>query len=131
MDRAALAVQYVFLFTLAAGVVVLLAAVQSTRDERRYESAMLRTLGASRVTVLKGVAAEFTALGFLSGTLAAFGATVVGWVLAHRLFSLQFDVDPWVWVLGLVCGTVLVGLSGTLATRRVVNTPPIVTLRDE
>jgi putative ABC transport system permease protein len=131
MDRASLAVQYVFLFTLAAGVVVLLAAVQSTRDERRYESAMLRTLGASRGTVLQGVAAEFSALGFLSGTLAAFGATGIGWVLARRLFSLQYTLDPWVWVAGLVCGTVLVGLSGTLATRRVINTPPIHTLRDE
>jgi putative ABC transport system permease protein len=131
IDRASLAVQYVFLFTLAAGVVVLLAAVQSTRDERRYESAMLRTLGASRGTVLQGVAAEFSALGFLSGTLAAFGATGVGWVLATRVFSLQFTLDPWVWVTGLVCGTVLVGLSGTLATRSVVNTPPIVTLRDD
>jgi putative ABC transport system permease protein len=131
MDRASLAVQYVFLFTLAAGVVVLLAAVQSTRDERRYESAMLRTLGASRSTVLQGVAAEFSALGFLSGTLAAFGATGVGWILARRLFSLRFTLDPWVWVVGLVCGTILVGVSGTLATRRVVNTPPIVTLRDE
>jgi putative ABC transport system permease protein len=131
MDRASLAVQYVFVFTLVAGIVVLLAAVQSTRDERRYESAMLRTLGASRSTVLKGVAAEFSALGFLSGTLAAVGATGVGWILARRLFSLQFTFDPWVWVLGLVCGTVLVGLSGTLATRRVVNTPPIVTLRDD
>jgi putative ABC transport system permease protein len=131
MDRATLAVQYVFLFTLVAGVVVLLAAVQSTRDERRYESAMLRTLGASRSTVLQGVAAEFSALGFLSGTLAAIGATGVGWILARRLFSLQFEIDPWVWVLGLVCGTILVGVSGTLATRRVVNTPPIVTLRDE
>jgi putative ABC transport system permease protein len=130
MDRASLAVQYVFLFTLAAGIVVLLAAVQSTRDERRYESAMLRTLGASRVTVLQGVAAEFSALGFLSGTLAAFGATGIGWILAQRLFSLKYTLDPWVWVVGLVCGTVLVGLSGTLATRRVINTPPIVTLRD-
>jgi putative ABC transport system permease protein len=131
MDRASLAVQYVFLFTLAAGVVVLLAAVQSTRDERRYESAILRTLGASRGTVLQGVAAEFSALGFLSGTLAAFGATVVGWALARWLFSLQYTLDPWLWVVGLVCGTILVGLSGTLATRRVVNTPPVHTLRDE
>ncbi|MDP9089526.1 MAG: FtsX-like permease family protein [Pseudomonadota bacterium] len=131
MDRASLAVQYVFLFTLAAGIVVLLAAVQSTRDERRYESAMLRTLGASRSTVLQGVAAEFSALGFLSGTLAAFGATGIGWFLARRLFFLDFTLDPLVFVTGLVCGTVLVGLSGTLATRSVVNTPPIVSLRDE
>ena len=94
MDRASLAVQYVFLFTLAAGVVVLLAAVQSTRDERRYESAMLRTLGASRGTVLQGVAAEFSALGFLSGTLAACGASAVGWMLARRLFSLEFTLRP-------------------------------------
>jgi putative ABC transport system permease protein len=130
MDRASLAVQYVFLFTLVAGVIVLLAAVQSTRDERRYESAMLRTLGASRMTVLQGVAAEFSALGFLSGTLAAMGATGIGMLLAHRLFSLEYTLDPLVWVAGLVCGTVLVGLSGTLATRSVINTPPIVTLRD-
>jgi putative ABC transport system permease protein len=130
IDRASLAVQYVFLFTLAAGVVVLLAAVQSTRDERRYESAMLRTLGASRMTVLQGVAAEFCALGFLSGTLAAVGATVIGWVLAKRLFSLEYAPDPIVWIAGLFCGTLLVGISGTLATRRVVDTPPIVSLRE-
>jgi putative ABC transport system permease protein len=131
MDRASLAVQYVFLFTLAAGIVVLLAAVQATRDERRYESAMLRTLGASRGTVLQGVAAEFSALGFLAGTLASFGATAVGWWLAQRLFQLEFTPDPVVWLAGLICGTVLVGLSGTLATRSVINTPPVVTLRDE
>ena len=130
MDRASLAVQYVFLFTLAAGVVVLLAAVQSTRDERRYESAMLRTLGASRTTVLQGIAAEFCALGFLAGILAAIGASVIGMVLARRLFSLEYHFDPLVWAVGLVCGTLLVGISGTLATRRVVATPPIVSLRE-
>jgi len=131
MDRASLAVQCVFLFTVLAGVIVLLAAVQSTRDERSYESAMLRALGARRGTVLQGVAAEFCTLGFLSGTLAAFGATGVGWLLARRIFSLPFTVDPWVLAVGLACGTILVGLSGTLATRRVINTPPVVTLRGD
>jgi putative ABC transport system permease protein len=92
---------------------------------------MLRTLGASRMTVLQGVAAEFSALGFLSGTLAAIGATGIGWVLARRLFSLDYTLDPWVWAVGLVCGTLLVGISGTLATRRVVDTPPIVSLRED
>ncbi len=130
MDRASLAVQYVFLFTLAAGVVVLLAAVQSTRDERRYESAMLRTLGASRATVLQGIAAEFCALGFLAGILAAIGASLIGLVLARRLLSLEYHFDPLVWIVGLVCGTLLVGISGTLATRRVVTTPPVVSLRE-
>jgi putative ABC transport system permease protein len=131
MDRASLAVQYVFLFTLVAGIVVLLAAVQATADERRYESAILRTLGASRRTVLQGVAAEFGALGLLSGLLAAVGASLIGWILARRLFSLEYSFDPYVWIGGLVCGTLLVGAAGTLATRRVVGTPPIHTLREE
>ena len=131
MDRASLAVQYVFLFTLAAGVVVLLAAVQSTRDERRYESAMLRTLGASRQRCCRGSPPNSRHWDFSRAPSAAFGASAVGWIVARRLFSLQFTLDPWVWVIGLVCGTILVGVSGTLATRRVVNTPPIVSLRDE
>jgi len=129
MDRAALAVQYVFLFTLLAGVTVLLAAVQSTRDERAYESAMLRTLGASRRVVLAGVATEFTALGVLSGLLAAVGATVGGWVLATELFNLKYHFDPTVWLVGTVLGVVLVGGTGTLAARSVIRQPPVSTLR--
>jgi putative ABC transport system permease protein len=131
MDRASLAVQYVFAFTLLAGVVVLLAAIQSTRDERRYESAVLRTLGASRQTVLRGVAAEFVALGLLAGVLAASAASLAGWLLATRLFNLHYAFDPGVWLLGLGGGALLVGMAGTLATRSVVNTPPATTLRQE
>jgi putative ABC transport system permease protein len=129
MDKASLAVQYVFGFTLLAGVTVLLAAIQSTRDERRYESAMLRTLGASRRVVLQGVAAEFTTLGLLAGTLAAIGATAAGYFLATRVFNLHYTFDITVWAVGLVAGAVLVGVSGTLATRSVVNHPPVATLR--
>src|SRR5258708_36549884 len=92
---------------------------------------MLRTLGASRGTVLQGVAAEFSALGFLSGTLAAFGATGIGWILAERLFSLRFKVDPLGGVAGLVWGPLLVGRSGTLAARRGGNTPAVGTCRGE
>jgi putative ABC transport system permease protein len=129
MDKATLAVQYVFGFTLLAGITVLLAAIQATRDERRYESAMLRTLGASRRVVLQGVAAEFATLGLLSGTLAAIGASAAGYFLAKQLFDLDYTFDPMVWLVGLVSGTLLVGISGTLATRSVVNHPPIATLR--
>jgi putative ABC transport system permease protein len=129
MDKASLAVQYVFGFTLLAGVTVLLAAIQATRDERRYESAMLRTLGASRRVVLQGVAAEFTTLGLLAGTLAAIGATAAGYFLATRVFNLDYTFDITVWAVGLVAGAVLVGVSGTLATRSVVNHPPVTTLR--
>ena len=129
MDRAALAVQYVFLFTLAAGIMVLLAAIQSTRDERMFESAVLRTLGARRSVVLQGVAAEFTALGLLSGTLAAVGAASIGYLVATRLFNLNYVPGVALWLGGLLAGAAVVGISGTLAVRSVVNHSPAATLR--
>lgn len=129
MTRAALAVQYVFLFTFAAGITVLLAAIQSTRDERLYESAVLRTLGAGRGVVLQGVAAEFTALGLLAGTLAAVGAGVIGFFVARELFELDYVPGPLLWLAGLIAGGLVVGISGTLAARSVVNEPPVSTLR--
>jgi putative ABC transport system permease protein len=124
MDRAALAIQYVFLFTLLAGIVVLLAAVQATREERRFEVALLRTLGASRRRVLAALVTEFVSLGVLAGLLASLIASGVAYLLATRVFELEFTPDPLVVAVGLVAGGVLVGLSGTLATYSVVRQPP-------
>jgi len=129
IEKAILAVQSVFLFTLCAGLVVLLAAVQATRDERRYESAMLRTLGASRSVVARGVLAEFTMLGLLSGLLAAAGASAAGYLLARFVLEIDYGFDPLVWVVGLFGGALLVAVSGWIATRSVVRQPPITTLR--
>ena len=129
LDRAALAVQSVFVFTLFAGLTVLLAAVQSSRDERRYESAMLRTLGASRGTVVQGVLAEFVTLGALSGLLAAIGASVGGVLSHHPLAGAALQLRSAPWVEGVLGGALLVAAGGWLATRRVVNQPPLTTLR--
>jgi putative ABC transport system permease protein len=125
MDRAALGIQYVFLFTLLAGIVVLLAAVQATREERRFEVALLRTLGANRRRVLTGLVVEFATLGVLAGLLAALIATGVAWLLATRVFELEFAPDPLLIGIGLGAGALLVGLSGTLATYSVVRQPPM------
>ena len=129
LDKAVLAVQSVFGFTLLAGLTVLLAAVQSSREERRYESAMLRTLGASRRTVLQGVLAEFAALGILSGLIAAAGASVAAYFLTTRVLELQYVFSPWACAIGLLGGGAIVMASGWLATRSVVRQPPLATLR--
>ena len=129
LDKAALAVQSVFVFTLFAGLTVLLAAVQSSRDERRYESAMLRTLGASRGTVVQGVLAEFATLGSLSGLLAAAGASVGAYFLTTQWLDLRYAFELMPWVEGVAGGALLVAAGGWLATRSVVNQPPLTTLR--
>ncbi len=130
IERASLSVQYVFLFTLLAGVIVLLAAIQATRDERRFESALLHTLGCQRSKILQGIAVEFTALGCLAGGLAAFGAMMVGWVLAEQVFELDYTLNMYLWPIGLVLGAAVVGLTGTWATRKAVTEPPVAVLRE-
>jgi putative ABC transport system permease protein len=129
MDKAALAVQAVFIFTLLAGLTVLWAAVQSTRDERRYESALLRAFGASKRRVLSGVATEFAAIGLLAGLLAAAGATLAGYLLATNLFELDYHFSPALWLAGPVVGIFFVGVSGMAATWRVITHAPVSVLR--
>ena len=130
MDRAALAVEYVFMFTLLAGGVVLLAAVQSSQGERIRESAILRALGASHQQVRTAVVAEFAILGAISGLLAALFASVVAWAISHYVLELPYVFNPMMWVIGVLSGTIGISIAGYLATRHVLRTPPLVALRN-
>jgi len=129
IDKASLAVQVVFAFTIAAGVAVLFAAVQSTIDERRFESALLRALGVRRRTVLAGVLTEFAALGFAAGLLASAGASILAAVITVQLFDLDYSFNSMLWVGGLAAGVVLVCVSGFVAVRGAINAPSIDVLR--
>ena len=129
MDNASLAVQAVFLFTLFAGLAVLWAAVQSSLDERSFESAILRSLGASRKRVLSGVTVEFVAIGLLAGLLASTGAGLAAWHLAANVFDLQYSFSLALWLAGPFLGMVFVGLSGLIATWGVVTHSPVSVLR--
>jgi putative ABC transport system permease protein len=130
MDRASIGVEYVFAFTLLAGLTVLYAAVQATLDERRYETAVLRTLGASRGRLLEGLVAEFMVLGILAGALAAVSAAGTGAVVAERVLSLEYRPDALIWVAGLLIGALGVTAAGVLGTRQVLTHPPMATLRE-
>lgn len=130
MDRAALAVEYVFMFTLLAGSVVLLAAVQSSQGERIRESAILRAIGASHAQVRSAVITEFAILGAIAGLLASFFATVVAWAISHYVLELPYTFNPFMWVIGVLSGTIGISIAGYLATRHVLRTPPLVALRN-
>jgi putative ABC transport system permease protein len=123
IDKAVTAVQSVFIFTVLAGLTVLLAAVQASRDERRQETAVLRVLGAARRTILISVLSEFSALGLLAGVLAASGAAVGGLALAHQL-GLKYRFDLLVWIAGVFATVLIVGYGGWAAARSIINQPP-------
>lgn len=124
MDRVSGAVQLFFLFCLASGVLVMLAALYARRDERAREIGVWRTLGASGRTVRAALVSEFALLGLLAGTVAAAAASVLGWVLATRVFELPHAPDPLIWLAGMGGGLVLVVVAGVAATRSLVDEPP-------
>ncbi len=130
MEQVVRAVEFVFLFGLLAGVVVLFAALSATHDERVFDAAILRTLGATGRQMLAVSAAEFIAIGALAGLLASIGASLLGWVLADRVLNLPFTIDPLVWVVGLVGGTLGVLIAGLIGTQRVLRTPPMTIFRE-
>ena len=123
MDKAITAVQSVFVYTLLAGLTVLLAAVQASRDERRYETAVLRVLGAHRALLVRNTIAEFAGLGLLAGFIAASGAALGGLLLAGQL-EMRYRFDAWLWLAGVAGTTLLVGVSGWLAVRPVLRQSP-------
>jgi putative ABC transport system permease protein len=129
IDQVAKAVEFVFLFTLAGGLLVLQAAIAATQDERRFDAAILRTLGASQAQLTAAQVAEFLVLGALAGVLAATGATAVGYFLSDRVFQIPFAVNPLVWLYGLVGGAGCVTLAGWLGTRSTVRGPPLEVIR--
>ncbi|MBB3258747.1 putative ABC transport system permease protein [Paraburkholderia bannensis] len=124
------AVQFLFLFTLAAGVLVLYAALAGTRDERMRESALLRALGASHAQVRSVQIAEFVAVGALAGLMAAVGAQIVGSVLATRVFDFDLPFDPWLIPAGIVAGVACAGVGGWISLRHVLARPALQSLRD-
>ena len=124
------AVQFLFAFTLAAGVLVLYAALAGTRDERMRESALLRALGASHQQVRAVQVAEFVAVGALAGLMAAAGAQVIGWQLATRVFQFYLTFDPWLLPAGIAAGVACAGIGGWLSLRHVLARPALQSLRD-
>ncbi len=129
VDRGVMAVEYVFLFTLVAGLLVMFAGIQASLEERRQEHGILRTLGTGRRALLTSLAVEFTAAGLLAGLLASFFAELTGWLLAERLFGLEFGFNPRLWLIGVLGSGAFIGLAGTLATYPLLIRPPLTTLR--
>jgi putative ABC transport system permease protein len=130
IDQLITAVQFVFLFALAAGLLVLYSALVATEDERRREAAVMRVYGASRAQVTGTQRAEFLAMGVIAGLLATLGAAAIGQLLARRVFELDLPPSLALWIAGPLAGLALLSLNAWLSSRKVLRASPAATLRD-
>lgn len=128
-DQVSRAVEFVFLFAIAAGLVVLFAAITTTQDERVFEGAVMRTLGASRRQMVLTQLAEFLAIGLAAGAVAAAGAVGLATVLSERVLGVPYEFNWVVPVAGLLAGGLGVAVAGLLGTRKAVDSPPLAAIR--
>jgi putative ABC transport system permease protein len=124
------AVQFVFLFSLLAGGIVLYSALLTAFDERRYELAVMRSLGAQRTQLRQALLVELAVIGGLAGLIAALGAMALGQVVGRQVFDLELAVRLWLPLLSSLAGAALAIAVGWLAIRRLVAVPPLLALRN-
>ena len=129
LDQVIRAVEFLFGFTLAAGLVVLFAAVSATRENRAREYAVMRAVGASSTLLRQVQRAELLGVGALAGLLAAVAAVVLGGVLARQVFEFAWAPSPWVPLAGMVAGALLALAAGWWGLREVLRRPVMDTLR--
>ncbi|CAG9165333.1 hypothetical protein LMG23992_00440 [Cupriavidus laharis] len=130
LDQVIAAVEFLFVFTLAAGVTVLYAALSGARDERMRDAGLLKALGASAAQVRQTQYAEFLVVGGLAGLLASLGAIAVGWGLSQHVFDFPYRFNPWIVPTGVVSGMLCAFAGGWLGLRDVLRQPALATLRD-
>ncbi len=123
------AVEFLFAFALAAGLVVLLATITATRGEREREFAVLRAVGAGSALLRNVQRIELLGVGLLAGLLASVVAMGVGWALARYVFEFSWQPSLWVPLLGGAAGGVLALMAGWWGLRSVLRTPVVETLR--
>ncbi|MFM7706376.1 MAG: ABC transporter permease, partial [Rubrivivax sp.] len=129
LDQVIRAVEFLFVFTLAAGLVVLFAAVTATREARAREYALMRAMGARGQLLRTVQRAELLGVGTLAGFLASVAAVGVGWALARYAFEFSWNPSPWVPLIGAAGGSLLALAAGWWGLREVLRRPVVETLR--
>jgi putative ABC transport system permease protein len=129
LDQVIRAVEFLFAFTLMAGLLVLMAAVTSTREERKREFAIMRALGATSKLLNQVQTAELLGVGLLAGFLASLVAELVGWGLARFVFEFEWTASLWVPLVGALSGAFMAWAAGWWGLAEVLRQPVSQTLR--
>ena len=129
LDQVVRAVEFLFAFTLAAGLVVLFAAVSATREAREREFGLMRAMGAGRTLLERVQRTELLGIGLLAGLMASLAAMAVGWALARYAFEFNWTASAWVPLAGAAAGALLALGAGWWGLRGVLRRPVMDTLR--
>lgn len=129
MDRSVQAVQFVFLFTLIAGLIIMYAAVVAGYDERVHEAAILRTLGASSTHLLQSQFIEFAIIGTIAAVIASLASSLLAFFVSSQILHVPYHFNPGMWITALLVGGLGVASAGLLGTRGVVKRPPLEVLQ--
>ncbi|RCL38909.1 MAG: hypothetical protein DBW98_01975 [SAR86 cluster bacterium] len=130
VSSASLAVQYIFLLTLIAGILALVASVFSNRDQRTKETAIMHAIGANRLIIFQSAAAEFFILGILSGLTAIIFAVILSSIIFSQFLDLLYSPNILILGLSFAIGVIFIFISGILSIRKTIYTSPVITLRE-
>ena len=130
ISRASLAVQYIFLLTLIAGILALIASIYSNRDQRTKETAIMHAIGASRSLIFKSAASEFFILGMLSASTAIIFSTILSSVIFYQFLDLIYSPNLLILGLSFFLAITFIFVVGIISIRKSVYVSPMITLRD-
>ena len=130
ISSASLAVQYIFLLTLIAGILALIASIYSNRDQRTKETAIMHAIGASRAMIFKSASSEFFILGMLSAITAIIFSTVLSSVIFYQFFDLIYSPNLIILGLSFLLAISFIFITGVISIRKTIYASPMITLRD-
>ena len=128
--RVTLAIELILGLVLGAGALVLIASIQASHETRMKEHALVRALGGTRNLIAGALVGEFAVLGAFAGIVAVIGAEITVFALQTRVFELDYQIHPWLWIAGPAVGMALIASVGYLGTRKLVSSPPLLVLRE-
>ena len=130
ISSASLAVQYIFLLTLIAGILALIASIYSNRDQRTKETAIMHAIGASRAMIFKSASSEFFILGMLSAITAIIFSTVFSSIIFYQFFDLIYSPNLIILGLSFLLAIGFIFIAGVISIRKSIYASPMITLRD-
>ena len=130
LSSASLAVQYIFILALAAGILALIASIFSNTDQRKKEAAILHAIGAKRSLIFQAAASEFLVLGILSAMTAVIAAVVLSGVIFTQVLELSYSPNPAILGTGFMAAIIFIFIAGIMSIKKTIYTSPMLTLKD-